>query len=283
MTPTTFAARIAYDGTRFSGFQRQAVERGPTVQGEIEAALARIAGEPIAITAAGRTDSGVHAMGQVIGFRVAARLTGPDWRRALNALLPTDIAARAVGVAPDDFHARKHALERRYRYRILCDSARDPLRERYVWRVANRLDVAAMAAAAALLVGEHDFAAFGSSPWDRKADGYRAHTVRRLTLARCAWEPSVGAALDGEPDREPDGEDGGKPDEITFDFAANAFLTGMVRRLVGTLALVGAGKLAPADVQAMLAAREKAHPGAAAPPQGLCLARVTYPSGMLAW
>lgn len=280
MTPTTFAARIAYDGTRFSGFQRQAAERGPTVQGELEAALARIAGganrEPITLTAAGRTDSGVHATGQVIGFRVVARLTADDWRRALDALLPTDIAARAVCVAPDDFHARRHALERRYRYRILCDGVRDPLRERYAWRVARRLDVAAMAEAAALLLGEHDFAAFGSSPWDRKAAGggwERTHTtVRRLTLARCAWAPTAG-----------DGGGGEEPDEITFDFAANAFLTGMVRRLVGTLALVGEGKLTSDDVQAILAARAKAHPGAAAPARGLCLTQVMYPAGMLAW
>ena len=167
-------------------------------------------------------------------------------------------------------------MERRYRYRILCDGARDPLRERYVWRVANRLDVAAMGEAAAALLGEHDFAAFGSSPWDRKAEGRweRAHTVRRLTLAHCAWAPTPGGLAGG---------DSGEPDEIAFDFAANAFLTGMVRRLVGTLALVGAGKLAPDDVRALLAAREKAHPGAAAPPQGLCLTQVTYPAGMLAW
>ena len=298
----TVAALVAYDGTRYAGFQRQAAERGPTVQGALEDAINRVVGEtpwgrPITLVAAGRTDSGVHATGQVIGFQSPARgALGRDasvWPRALNALLPDDVAMRSARFVGPAFHARKSALERRYRYRILCDAARSPLRERYVWRVPQRLDVDAMAAAAAALLGEHDFAAFGSSPWDRRADGYRGHTVRRLTLARCAWLPaqmtlpgasavsdasgSAGAADDASAVAQ------GEPDEIVFDFAANAFLTGMVRRLVGTLALVGRGKLSADDVRAILAARAKAHPGAAAPARGLCLTRVVYPSEWGLW
>jgi len=297
----TVAALVAYDGTRYAGFQRQAAERGPTVQGALEDAIRRLApigadGKPTTLVAAGRTDSGVHATGQVIGFQAPARgALGRDasvWPRALNALLPDDIAIRVARFVGPTFHARKSALERRYRYRILCDPAPSPLRERYVWRVAQRLDVDAMAAAAAALLGEHDFAAFGSSPWDRRADGYRGHTVRWLTLAQCAWLPlqtalpgasaptheSGASGVSGVSDDAPD-----QPDEIAFDFAANAFLTGMVRRLVGTLALVGRDKLSADDVRGILAAREKAHPGAAAPARGLCLTHVTYPPEWGLW
>lgn len=261
------AALVAYDGTRFAGFQRQSADKGLTVQGEIEAALQRIAGETVSVEAAGRTDSGVHAMGQVISFSVAPRASLADvatWQRALNALLPEDIAVRAACAVPDDFRARRSALSRSYRYRILCDPVRSPLRERYAWRVAETLDVAAMAAAAETLLGEHDFGAFGSSPRDQPREGYRGHTVRTLLEARCA-----------ESERD--------ADEIVCDFTANGFLSGMVRRLVGTLALVGAGKLTVAEFRAILEARDKAHPGAAAPARGLCLTRVAYPAGTLPW
>ncbi len=256
------AALIEYDGTRFSGFQRQPVNRGPTIQGEIEAALRRITGAPVLIAGAGRTDSGVHASGQVISFQSDARLDADAWRRALNAHLPRDIAVRAARVAPDGFHARKSALGRRYRYRVFYDPVRSPLRERYAWRAPNPLDVAAMRAAVACLPGERDFGAFGSSPRDSRADGYRGHTVRRLTLARCEWIA---------------------PGEIAFDFAANAFLTGMVRRLVGTLALVGAGLLTVDGLRDILEARDKARAGPAAPPHGLCFTGVDYPAEWGLW
>jgi tRNA pseudouridine38-40 synthase len=257
------AALVEYDGTRFKGFQRQARDKGPTVQGELEAAAARLAGEPIALEAAGRTDSGVHATGQVISFPTVARHDPATWRRALNALLPPDIAVRAVCAVGDEFHARKSALARRYRYRLFCDPVRAPLRERYAWRVPWRLDVAAMRAAAQALLGEHDFGAFGSSPRDDRATGYRGHTVRTMIEATCFESPHA--------------------DEVECRFAADAFLTGMVRRLVGTLVLVGEGRLGAADFRAILEAREKAHPGVPAPPQGLCLIGVDYPAGSVAW
>ncbi len=256
------AALVEYDGTRYSGFQRQPADRGPTIQGEIEAALRRITGALVEITGAGRTDSGVHATGQVISFQPDARLGEDAWRRALNAHLPHDIAIRASRVIPDGFHARKSALGRRYRYRVFHDPVRSPLRERFAWRAPHPLDVAAMRAAAALLPGERDFGAFGSSPRDSREDGYRGHTVRRLTLARCEWTPSG---------------------EIVFDFAANAFLTGMVRRLVGTLALVGASRLSVEGLREILEARDKAHAGPAAPPHGLCFTGVEYPARWGLW
>ncbi len=275
------AALVSYDGTRYRGFQRQPAERGPTVQGELEAAIARITGEAIRLTGAGRTDSGVHATGQVVNFATMARLDESAWLRALNANLPDDIAIRATRFVADSFHARISALGRRYRYRIICAPTRAPLRERYAWRTRRRLDVAAMDAAAALLLGEHDFGAFGSSPWDQRGEAAR-HTVRRLTLARCQWlpqrqtpedDPLIGAAPD-QP---------AQPDEIAFDFAANGFLTGMARRLVGTLALVGEGRLTIADVARILDGRDMSQAGPAAPPYGLCLTGVEYPPEMIHW
>lgn len=258
------AALVAYDGTRFAGFQRQAAEKGPTVQGELEAALQRIAGEAIPIEAAGRTDSGVHATGQVINFLAPKAYDAATWQWALNALLPEDIAIRAARVVPDDYRARWSALARSYRYRILVDAVRSPLRERYVWRVPGPLDVPAMAAAAETLLGEHDFGAFGSSPRDQPKLGIRGHTVRTMLAVRCGWSEIVS-------------------DEVECDFTANGFLSGMVRRLVGTLALVGVGKLSIAAFRAILEARDKRHPGAAAPARGLCLTGVTYPAGLLDW
>jgi len=147
-TVPTFAALVTYDGARYSGFQRQSADKGPTVQGAIEAALERLTGEATAVVAAGRTDSGVHATGQVIGFTSAAEFTQATWRRALNALLPEDVAIRAVSPVGDDFHARRSALSRRYVYRILCDPVRSPLVERYAWRRARPLGVEAMNRAA---------------------------------------------------------------------------------------------------------------------------------------
>src|SRR6185312_9830200 len=250
------------------GFQRQAPERGRTVQGQLEAALARLTGVATSVEGAGRTDSGVHASGQVITFSSAASHSEATWLRALNALLPADIAVRAVRLVDDGAHARKSALARSYRYRILCDPVRAPLRERYVWRVRQRLNVAAMAEASGRLLGEHDFGAFGSSPRDSRENGYRGHTVRTLLQAECDWRASG-----------PDAE----LDEVECRFTANAFLTGMVRRLVGTLVLVGDGRLSVDDFQRILEARAKAHPGILAPAQGLCLTGVHYPAGLIDW
>src|SRR6185437_2982710 len=145
----------------------------------------RIVGEPITLEAAGRTDSGVHATGQVVSFATEARHDPATWRQALNALLPGDIAVRAVCAVGDEFHARKSALARRYRYRLYYDPMRAPLRERYAWRAPRPLAVAAMREAAETLRGEHDFGAFGSSPRDDRATGYRGHTVRRMIEATC--------------------------------------------------------------------------------------------------
>ncbi len=256
------ALLLAYDGTDFRGYQRQRAGHGPTVQDTLETALQQVCGEAVATAAAGRTDAGVHARGQVVTFTPPAtrRLSPTEWQRALNAHLPQSVAVRATCAVAEGVHARRSALARAYRYRILLDAVRDPLRERYAHRVAQPLDVAAMRQACQFLLGEHDFAAFGHSPWDTPREPKR-NTVRILHRAEIA----------------PQG------DEVWCDFAANAFLTGMVRRLMGVLLLVGAGKLSPAQVGEILAARRSDHPGPAAPACGLCFMQVTYPAGMLSW
>ncbi|HKS71187.1 MAG TPA: tRNA pseudouridine(38-40) synthase TruA [Ktedonobacterales bacterium] len=261
------AALVEYDGTRFAGFQRQPAARGPTVQGALEAAIARVAGEAVSVEAAGRTDSGVHATGQVVNFHVPPRHDTATWQRALNALLPQDVAVLAVREVADDFRARWSALSRGYRYRILCRAVRAPLRERYVWRVPRPLDVATMAAAAELLLGERDFGTFGSSPRDTRASratGRRHSTVRTMLAARVVR--SAEAA-----------------DEIVCELTANAFLTGMVRRLVSMLAQVGEGRLSVAEFAERVVAADAARTAPAAPACGLCLVRVEYPPGALVW
>ncbi len=182
---THLAALVAYDGADFKGFQRQSAGKGRTAQGALEEALERVAGVATPVAGAGRTDAGVHATGQVVSFASDARLDPAAWQRALNANLPADVAVRAVREVAADFHARKSALARRYRYRIVVDAVRAPLVERYAWRVSHALDVAAMDEAARLLLGEHDFGAFGSSPRDRPAEGFRGSTVRTMLEARC--------------------------------------------------------------------------------------------------
>lgn len=267
MRTLNLAALIEYDGTRFAGFQRQPEARGPTVQGALEAAIARLVGEAISVEAAGRTDSGVHASGQVVTFQVPPRHDTGTWQRALTALLPQDVAVLAVREVADEFRARWSAVSRGYRYRILCRAVRAPLRERYAWRVPRSLDVAAMAAAAELLLGEHDFGTFGSSPRDTResrAAGLRGSTVRTVLAARVAR--SAEAA-----------------DEIVCELTANAFLSGMVRRLVSTLAQVGEGRLSVAEFVARLAAVDLALASPAAPACGLCLVRVEYPPGAVVW
>lgn len=284
------AALIAYDGARYHGFQRQSRERGPTVQGEIEAALERVVGTPTPLVGSGRTDAGVHAEGQVINFHTEARLSIDAWLRALNARLPADIAVRATCEVPESFHARTSALWRSYRYTVFCDPVRSPLRERYAWRAPRRLDVDAMNCAALWLVGERDFGAFGSSPWDRREDKFRGPTVRRMISAGCFWVAPSRMLLDDEDaPAAPDGvapskaERLGQFDEIAFEFTANAFLKGMVRRLVGTLRRLGEGLLTDEELRAIVDAVDKGRAGPTAPACGLRLMEVTYPPGLVNW
>lgn len=246
MTPAQyFRAVVAYDGTDYHGFQIQA--GAPTIQGELERVMAGLTGEEVRVVPAGRTDAGVHAWGQVIAFRAKWRHNVPSLQRALNALLPPEIVVRELALAEPDFHPRFSAHSREYRYRILNQTWPSPLTSRYTCHVATPLNVAAMAEAGNALVGVHDFAAFGQAP---QGD----NTVRQVYRAQ--WQ-----------------EQGL---ELIFEIEANAFLRRMVRSLVGTLLLVGSGRLDVAGFKDVLKSGERGRAGPPAPPQGLCLVRVNY-------
>jgi tRNA pseudouridine38-40 synthase len=256
------ACGIEYDGTGYHGFQRQAETQGPTIQGTLEQAIARICSVATTVHGAGRTDAGVHASGQVIDFDTGAqsRLTPPEWLRAMNAVLPDSIAVRWILPVPDSFHARYSAVSRSYRYTIWNDAAPSPLRARYSYHCPRPLAVDAMHAACQLLLGRRDFGAFGRSPDQGNPLKPGPHSsVRTLLEASCQRQNAL----------------------IYYDLTADAFLTGMVRRIVGTLLLVGQMRLGLDEFAAIVQGAEKTHPGSAAPSRGLCLVRVSYPSGLL--
>jgi len=235
---------LAYDGTHFKGYQRQA--RARTVQGVVEDALRSLGWNGRTILSAGRTDTGVHAAGQVIAFELDwAPHTPVELLQALNANLPEDVAAREVREAAEDFHPRYSARARCYRYRLFCQEVRDPLRERYAWRVWPAVDESLLDDAARVLTGAHDFAAFGSPP---KAGG---STLRTIYSAR--WERSG--------------------DELAFEVTGNAFLYRMVRRLVFVQVQVGQGRLAVRELEHAMIEPAALIPGLA-PARGLALMEV---------
>jgi tRNA pseudouridine38-40 synthase len=246
-----YKAVIEYDGTDFIGFQRQAPDRGQTIQGELEAALARInRGEAVTVLGAGRTDTGVHASGQVIAFNLEWRHGSETLERALNAHLPRTIAARLVVECDQNFHPRYSAKGRRYRYSLYQSAVRSPLRGRYAWQVMPGLQIEAMQRASEFLLGRKDFAAFGSAP---EEDG---HTVREITEAR--WEILDGGA------------------GLNFYIAADAFLFRMVRSIVGTLKKVGTGEISPVEFSKIVTSADRSQGANIAPPNGLCLIEVLY-------
>ncbi len=253
-----YRALVAYDGTDYSGFQIQ-VGR-PTIQGELERALQRLTQAFVRIHGAGRTDAGVHAQAQVISFR-AGWGHGPEaLQRAMNAVLPRDIAVRGVTPVEEDFHARFSASSRVYLYSVYDGQVRSPLWQRFAHHVAWPLDLAAMNAAAALLIGRHDFAAFGQSP-------YGENTVR--TVHRAGWWIAP-------PGQDPNLEHGSL---WRFEIEADAFLRGMVRRIVGTLLAVGRGEITPREFADILASRDIGQARVSVPACGLCLWCVRYERG----
>lgn len=244
---TRYRATVEYDGTDFYGFQRQ-VATQRTIQGELETALSKLAQANIQIIGAGRTDAGVHARGQVIAFELAQwRHGNVALQKGINALLPRSIAVRDVGVSSAEFHPRFDAKRRGYRYTILNAPVRSPLVEQRAWHLYGPLDVDAMNAAAAHLVGQHDFATFGTPPQGN-------NTVRDLFKAQ--WQTN------GQ--------------YLYFDVEATAFLKRMVRSLVGSLRLVGGGTWSVEDFVTALKARDRSRSGPSAPPQGLVLEFVSY-------
>lgn len=242
-----YRATVEYDGTEFLGYQIQAT--GRTVQGEIERSLKQVIQTPVRIDAAGRTDAGVHATGQVIAFDVAWRHTIEDLHRALNATLPRDIVISSLTTADREFHPRFDALSRTYRYQIVNQRWPSALNCRYAYHVQPPLDVAAMNEAAQTLLGSHDFASFGKPPQGN-------NSVREVL--RAEWVTV-------------------SDNTLYFYVSANAFLYRMVRNIVGTLIQVGLGRLAVADVETILAAKNLKLSATPAPAHGLCLVQVTYP------
>jgi len=238
-------AVVEYDGTDYLGFQVQA--QGATIQGEMERALAAVAQEEVRVVGAGRTDAGVHAQGQVIAFSTAWRHPVEELQRALNAVLPKDIAVRELRPVARGFHPRFDAVSREYRYTIFNQPLRSPLARRFAYHFPQPLDVAAMNEAAGSLVGSHDFASFGRAP---QGD----NTVREVYRAQWTSEEPV----------------------VYFDIVADAFLYRMVRSLVGTLLLVGTGELSSAGFEEILQSADRSKAGQAAPAHGLCLIRVNY-------
>jgi tRNA pseudouridine38-40 synthase len=257
------ACAIEYDGTDYRGFQRQPATHGLTIQGELERAIERIGQEFCVVTGAGRTDAGVHASGQIINFRTRSRLTPEVWVRALNAVLPDTIVVRWAREVPERFHARFSACSRSYRYMIWNESVPTALHARYSYHCPTPLDVDAMQAACKYLLGRKDFGAFGHSPEDANPGrpGHH-HCVRTMLEARC--------------ERQADTVQGNSA-FIHCHFTADAFLTGQVRRMVGTLVLVGQQRLCLDEFAQIVQRAEKTHPGSAAPPHGLCLVQVDYP------
>jgi len=251
---------LAYEGTRFVGWQRQA--KGTSIQGLLEAILGDIDGAPVAVAGAGRTDAGVHALGQVASCTLTGLLDADTLRRALNARLPADVRVLAVDQMPEAFHARFSAKTKRYRYVLANGPLVSPFAARLAWQVPGRLEVAAMQQAAAHLVGTHDFSAFQSTGTDVP------HGVRTVTVAQIA------DVTDAPPTPLPaEAVPGGRL--LAFEVAADGFLRHMVRTLAGTLVEVGLGRRDP-DLGPLLASANRALAGPTAPAHGLWLVEVNY-------
>ena len=245
---------VEYDGTDYHGWQRQ--PNGLSVQQVLEEAVARMIGpaagpegKPVAVVAAGRTDAGVHAAGQVCHLRTTSQVPLRAFVLGLNALLPPDVAVKDAAEAAPDFHARRSARGKRYRYTLHESPVRSPLHARTTWWVRGPLDRAAMRAAALPLLGEHDFSAF-------RGQGCEAKTSVRIVRAIDLAEPEPGL--------------------LVWELRATAFLKHMVRNVIGTLVEAGRGKIAPTAVPGILESRDRRRAGPTAPPQGLCLMEVEY-------
>ena len=243
-----FKLIIEYDGTGYSGWQRQSST--PTVQAEIEKALATLTRSAVTVHGAGRTDAGVHALGQVAHFRCDTRLSPHQLLKGLNGLLPPDIAILECLRVPEDFHARFSAKSKTYRYRVLNRAVRSAVDRHACWFIHTPLDLPGMQAAAGGVIGRRDFKAFEST------GSPRAHTVRHVTAAGWVQDPNSGLLI--------------------FQIEADGFLRCMVRNIVGTLVAVGQGKMEPARIAAILDSRDRRQAGPTAPARGLFLVEVRY-------
>ena len=259
----TFKITLAYDGTDFVGWQRQAT--GVSIQGQLEDALKLLDERDVTVHGAGRTDAGVHARGQVASFTLARAVTADVVQRSLNANLPPAVRVLSAEDAPDDFHARFHARGKTYRYRLWNADVLDPFERRYAWHVYGALDVAAMQAAAALVKGTHDFAAFQGPKSEVKS------TVRTIVTSRieeCGMrigEAGLHSAL-----RTPHSA------LVMYEITGGGFLRHMVRTIVGTLVEIGRGRRPVDWMNDVLASRDRTAAGQTAPAEGLFLVAVHY-------
>ena len=237
---------LEYDGTCYAGWQRQPDHL--TIQEAIERAIRQVSQAEVSVIGAGRTDSGVHARGQVASFRTNLDWPASDWMRALNAVLPKDIAVRSSALMDDHFHAQHNARGKLYTYRILHRPARPTIDRAFVWHIYKPLDEAAMQRAAATLIGSQDFSSFEGSLTDN--NNPICH-LQRLAIIR-------------------------HEDQILIEAYADRFLKHMVRAMVGTVVEVGLGKRTPDSLIDVLRSRDRSAAGQTAPPHGLCLMRVDY-------
>ena len=250
MAGSTWYAILHYFGRDFAGWQRQPVDR--TVQREFETVLEQLCRVPVVTHAAGRTDAGVHALGQVVSFVLERAWTREDLHRGLNALLPGDVWVERVGPAPDRFHARKHATSRRYRYVVGCDAAAfSPFRKPFEWALGRPLNPDALAKSAAAVCGEHDFRALSST--GQVKPHYRCNVTGAEWTAR------------------PKGEG------FIFTIEANRFLHRMVRFIVGMSVDFALGRRSGDDIERLLAGTDNSQASPPAPPEGLYLLDVRYP------
>ncbi|MGC2769420.1 MAG: tRNA pseudouridine(38-40) synthase TruA, partial [Candidatus Acidiferrum sp.] len=248
-----FKLTIAYDGTDFHGWQIQANK--PTIQGEIVAVLRRLTQENVQLLGAGRTDAGVHALGQVGSFRTQSALSAGEFQRALNALLPLSIRIVNAEEKGPDFSARWSAKGKVYRYRIYRRKVLPPMLWRYVLHYPFPLDEEAMKEAAARFVGIHDFSSFAASTGSEDADKER-------NMEREIFSAELTRSEDGE--------------ELWFTVHGRSFLRYMVRKMVGALLEVGRGKLAPDDIDRLYTLRDRSRSGPTVPPQGLFMVSVDH-------
>jgi tRNA pseudouridine38-40 synthase len=249
--PRTICLKLAYDGTRYSGWQAQPGR--PTVQGALAEAIRGISGEEVVPRGCSRTDAGVHALAQIVGFTTTSDLSAAVWVRAINARLPPDVTVVAGCEAAADFNPLRAAVRKTYRYRIHDAPWRPVLQRHLVWRWKSRLDVAAMQEAATALVGEQDFTSFETTPSSRLS---KVRTLYRLEVARHASDADISEA------------------EVWIEVEGNGFLYNMVRIIAGSLVMVGCGKRRPQWLRDVLAARSRPAAGPTAPPQGLVLLAV---------
>jgi tRNA pseudouridine38-40 synthase len=248
-----FKLTIAYDGTDFHGWQMQANK--PTVQGEIVSVLCRLTQEDVHLYGTGRTDAGVHALGQVASFRTQSPLSAAEFQRALNALLPPTIRILGAEETGPDFSARWSAIGKVYRYRLYRGKVVPPMLWRFVLHYPFPLDEGAMQDAAARFVGVHDFSSFAASTGSEDEDKERS-------MERQVFSTELKRTEDGE--------------ELWFTVHGRSFLRYMVRKMMGTLLEVGRGKLKPEDIDKLYELKDRSKSGPTVPPQGLCMVRVDH-------